>query len=100
GDGVEVVEFVHAIGHGIGEWVLLGVEGAGLDAGDRLGQIAAHWHGAEQFEGPGLYFARQYADAHILEIRRHLDAAQAIRDLAKAVLVPAEDAVIHARLDL
>ena len=50
GDGMEFVEFVHAVGHGVCERVFLCVDRASLDGGDRFGQIPAQRHGAEQFE--------------------------------------------------
>ena len=100
GHGVKAVKLVHAVGHGVGERVLLGVDDAGLDPVDRLGQIHAQRHAAEQREGARLDLARQHADAHVLEVRRRVHGAQAVRDLAEAVLEPAEDAVVHALLDL
>jgi len=78
GDGVEVVEFVHAISHGVGERVLLGVERTGLDTGDGLGQIATHRDGAQEFECPRLHLARQHADAHPLEVSGHTHAPHAV----------------------
>ena len=58
GHGVETVKLVHAVSDGIGERVLLRVDGAGLDAIDRLGQIHAQRDAAEQLEGARLDLAR------------------------------------------
>src|SRR5215475_9717438 len=64
GERVEGMELVHAVGHRVGERVLLRVYGAGLDAGDCLGEVAAQRLGAEQRKGFRLDVARQHADAH------------------------------------
>ena len=66
---------------------------------DRLGQIHAQRDGTQKLEGARLDLARQHADAHVLEIGRRVHRPQAVRDLAKAVLEPAEDAIIHALFD-
>ena len=55
---VEAVEFVHTVSHGVRKRILLRVDGAGGDHRDRLGQIHAYRHRAEQLKCPGLHFAR------------------------------------------
>src|SRR6185369_371547 len=77
----------------------LRVDGAGLDGGDRLGQVPAQRHGAKQLEGARLHVARQHADAHVLHVGGRADRAQLVRYLAKSVLVPAEDAIADSILD-
>ena len=78
GDGVEAMKFVHAVGHGVGERIFLRIDGAGLDAGDRLGQIPAQRDGAEELERPRLHLARQHADAHAFEIGRRAHRPQPV----------------------
>ena len=94
------MKLVHPVGHRVGERIFLRVDGAGLDGGDRLGQIPAQRHGAEQLEGARLHLARQHADAHAGEVGGGAHRPQLVGDLAEAVLVPAEDAVVHPFLDL
>ena len=77
GHRVIVVKFVNAIGHRVGERIFLRVDGAGLDGGDRLGQIPTQRHGAEQLERARLHVARQHADAHVL----HVGGARIVRSL-------------------
>ena len=54
---------------------------------------------AEQLEGALLDLARQHADVDALEVGRHADRADAVGDVAEAVLVPAEDAEVALALD-
>ena len=98
GERVEFMKLVHAVGDGVGERVLLRIERAGLDLGDRLGEVQPHRHGAEQFEGAFLHVTRQHADVHALHVGRRVDRAQPVGDVAEAVLEPAEDAVVDALL--
>src|SRR5271169_6107508 len=100
GDRVEMMKLMHTIGRGVGERILLRVDGAGLDGRDRFGQIPAQWDGAQKLERPCLHLARQHADTHALKVRRRAHAPQPVRNMPKAILEIAEDAVIHAFLDL
>src|SRR5262249_99424 len=83
---------------GIGERVLLRVDRAGLDGGDRLGQVPAQGDSAEEFEGPRLHFARQHADAHGLEVGGRAHGAQPVWYLTEAGLEIAKGEGIDPRL--
>src|SRR5262245_20957270 len=97
---VEAVKLVHAIGDGVGERILLRVDTAGFDHLDRLRQIHAHRCRAETLERACLPLARQHADAEPLQIGGRVHRPHPVGDMAEAVLEPAEDAVVHALLDL
>ena len=94
GQRVEGMIFVRAIGHGIGERIFLRVDLAGDDQRQRFGQIEPLRHGTEKLEGALLDLARQHADGHAGEIGGRAHRAQPVRDVAKAVLEPADDPVI------
>ena len=97
---MELVKFVNAIGHGIGERIFLRVQRAGFDHGDGLGQVHGHRHGAEQIERAPLDLARQHADLHALEIGGQMHRSQPVGDMAEAVLEPAENAEVELLLGL
>jgi len=61
---MELVELVHAVGGCVRKRILLRVERASLDHGDRFGEIHAHRDRTEQFEGASMNFARQNANFH------------------------------------
>src|SRR5262245_62580620 len=47
GECMKAVEFVHAVGDGIRQRILLSIDGALADRGNRLGEVEPHRHRAE-----------------------------------------------------
>ena len=78
GERVELVKFVHVIGHGVGEWIFLRVQGAGLDHGNRFGQVHAHRDRTEQFESALVDLAGQHTEFHPLHVRGHVNWPQPV----------------------
>jgi hypothetical protein len=97
---VKLVKLVHAIGHGVGERILLRVERAGLDHRDRFGEVHAQRRRADQLESAAVNFTRQDTDLHACHVGRHMNGPQCVGDVTEAVLEPAEDAVVAALLGL
>src|SRR5262249_25925181 len=79
---------------------LLRVDLAFGDRGNRFGEIEPQRRRAQEREGSGLDLARQDPDAQPSEIGRGANRAYTVRDLPESVLEEAEDAVVHALLDL
>jgi hypothetical protein len=97
--GVELVEVMDAVGDGVEERVLLGIQRARLDRLDRLAQVHDLRHRTEQLERAGLDLARQHADRQPLHVGGQPHRAHLVGYMAKAVLEPAENAIPHPRLD-
>src|SRR6266850_2299648 len=96
---VEAMVLVHAVGDGIREWILLGIQRTGFYGVDHFRQVHDSWGGAQQLEGPYLHLAGEHANRHAFHVGGRVNRPEAIRDMTKAVFEVAENSIVHARFD-
>ena len=93
------VVLVHAVGHGVGERVLLRVDFAALDHGDPRLEIGRHRHRAKQLESLHVDVVGLEPDAHSFQVRARAHGPQPVGEVPEAVVPVAEHAVVDAAFD-